>query len=76
LPDVTYRVVNLKLFGKYAVQKDSDVRIDLVHQSAKLDEWTWGNNGTPFTYSDGSTVSLQPNQIMNYVGASYIVKFR
>jgi hypothetical protein len=76
LPDVTYRLVSLKLFGKYAVRKDSDVRVDVVHQNAKLDEWTWGSNGTPFTYSDNSTVSMQPNQSVNFVGASYILKFR
>jgi len=76
LPNVTYRVTSLKLFGKYAVKKDADVRVDLVHQKARLDEWTWGNNGTPFTYSDNTTVSTQPNQCLTFIGASYVYKFR
>jgi MtrB/PioB family decaheme-associated outer membrane protein len=76
LPDVTYRATILKLFGKYALQKNADIRVDLVHQRAKLDEWTWGYNGTPFTYSDNTTVSMQPSQNVTFLGASYIYKFR
>jgi len=76
LPNATYRVTSLKLFGKYAVKKDADVRVDLVHQNAKLDEWTWGSNGTPFTYSDNTTVTVQPNQSLTFFGASYVYKFR
>ncbi len=76
MPDVTYRVTSLKLFGKYALRKNSDIRVDLVHQNVKLDEWTWGNNGTPFAYSDNTTVSMQPNQNVTFLGASYVYKFR
>jgi MtrB/PioB family decaheme-associated outer membrane protein len=76
LPDVTYRVTSLKLFGKYSLEKNSDIRVDLIHQNAKLDEWTWGYNGTPFAYSDNTTVSMQPNQSVTFLGASYVYKFR
>ncbi len=76
LPDATYRMTSLKLFGKYALQKNADIRVDLVHQSAKLDEWSWGYNGIPFAYSDNTTVSMQQNQNVTYLGARYIYKFR
>ncbi len=76
LPDVTYRMTQLKLFGKYALKKNTDIRVDLVHQSTKLDEWTWGYDGTPFAYSDNTTISMQPNQNVTFLGASYIYKFR
>lgn len=76
LPDVTYRVTSLKLFGKYSLKKDADVRVDLVHQNATLDEWTWGNNGQAFTYTDNTTVSMQPHQCVTFLGASYVYKFR
>jgi MtrB/PioB family decaheme-associated outer membrane protein len=76
LPDVTYRVTTMKLYGKYAVKKNADVRVDLLHQRAKLDEWTWGYNGTPFAYSDNTTVTMQPNQRVTFLGASYVYKFR
>ena len=73
LPDVTYRMTKLKLFGKYAMEKNADIRVDLVRQSVKFDEWTWG---LPFAYSDNSTVSMQQSQNVTFLGASYIYKFR
>lgn len=76
LPDVTYRLINLKFFAKYALNNGAEIRADLIHQDAKLDEWTWANNGTPFTYSDNTSVSLQPNQSVTFLGASYVYKFR
>jgi MtrB/PioB family decaheme-associated outer membrane protein len=76
LPDVTYRVTTLKLYGKYAVKKNAGVRVDMVYQKAKIDKWTWGYNGTPFTYSDNTTVTMQPNQGVTFLGASYVYKFR
>jgi hypothetical protein len=76
LADINYRVASLKLFGKYALEKNADVRLDLFHQSANLGEWTWANNGTAFAYSDNSTVSLQPNQDVTFVGVSYIYKLK
>jgi len=76
LPDVTYRVTSLKLYGKYALQKNADIRVNLVNQNVQFDEWTWGANGIPFAYSDNITVSMQPNQNVTFLGASYIYKFR
>ncbi|TRZ68510.1 MAG: MtrB/PioB family decaheme-associated outer membrane protein [Rhodocyclaceae bacterium] len=76
LPDVRYRLTNLKFFGKYALEKDADIRVDLVHQRAKLDEWTWANGGVPFAYSDNSSVTLQTAQNVTYLGARYIYKLK
>ena len=76
LPDVRYRLTNLKFFGKYALEKDADIRIDLVHQRAKLDEWTWAYGGIPFAYSDNSSVTLQASQNVSYLGATYIYKLK
>ncbi len=76
LPDVTYRLINLKLYAKFALKNGADIRVDLVHQDARLDEWTWGNNGTPFAYSDNTSVWMQPNQSVTFLGASYVYKFR
>jgi MtrB/PioB family decaheme-associated outer membrane protein len=75
LPDVTYRVTNLKLYGEYALKKNSSIRADMIYQSAKINEWTWENNGIPFAYSDNTTVSMQQNQNVVFVGASYVIRF-
>lgn len=76
LPDVRYRQTSLKFFGKYAMDKDADIRVDLVHQRAKLDEWTWGYGGVPFAFNDNSSVNLQPSQNVTYLGATYIYKLK
>ncbi|HEY5579945.1 MAG TPA: MtrB/PioB family decaheme-associated outer membrane protein [Rhodoferax sp.] len=72
LPDVVYRQTALKLFGKYALEKGSSVRVDLVHQRVSVNDWAWGNNGAQFAYSDGTTVSQNPNQTVSFIGVTYI----
>lgn len=76
LPDVVYRLTALKLFGKYAVDKNSDVRFALIHQRARLNEWSWDNNGVPFAYSDNTTVSMNPNQNVTFFGVNYIYRWQ
>lgn len=76
LPDVTYQLLRLKLFGEYRVDKQSSVRLDLVHQRTKFNEWTWSYNGTPFFYNDNTTLSAKENQSVTYFGASYVYRYR
>ena len=76
LPDVSYRMTMLKLFGKLALNASSDLRVDLVHQNVKFNEWTWGYAGVPFAYSDNTTLSMRPNQNVTYLGVKYVYKLR
>ncbi len=76
LPEVAYDEFRLRLFGKYALEKNADLRVDVVHFRARLDEWTWGYGGVPFAYSDNTTVSFDTKQHVTFVGASYIYKWR
>ncbi|WP_325329155.1 MtrB/PioB family decaheme-associated outer membrane protein [Sulfuricella sp.] len=76
LPDVVYRQSRLNLFGKYALEKNADIRVDFIHQRTKLDEWTWGYNGVPFAYSDNATVALNQNQNVTFAGVRYIYKLK
>jgi MtrB/PioB family decaheme-associated outer membrane protein len=75
LPDNSYRATILKLWGTFALDKKSDVRLDLVQQWADYNDWTWGYNGVPFTYSDNTTLSIQPTQNVTFLGVRYIYKF-
>jgi MtrB/PioB family decaheme-associated outer membrane protein len=75
LPDAAFRQRGLKLFGKYALKKTADLRFELGHQRVKFSEWQWSNNGVPFVYADNSTVSMQQNQNVSYVGLTYLCKF-
>jgi MtrB/PioB family decaheme-associated outer membrane protein len=76
LPDVVLKKTTLAVFGNYAMAKNSDIRVDVVHQQTKLDEWVWGYNGVPFTYADNTTVSQKQTQSVTFIGARYIYKFK
>ena len=75
-PDETYRSTVLKLYGKYALDKASDIQVDLIHQNLAYDQWAWGNGGVPFSYTDNSTVSMQPVQNVTFIGVRYSYKFK
>jgi len=76
LPDIVFRQTTLKLFGRYELNKRSELRLDLVHQRSTWTDWAWGYNGVPFTYSDGTTVSQQPRQSVTFLGLSYVYRWR
>ena len=76
LPDVVFRQTALKLFGKYDLDKGASVRLDVLHQRSSLDDWAWGYNGVPFTFSDGSTVMQKPAQNVSFIGVTYIYQLQ
>lgn len=76
LPDTIFRVTRLNFFSKYALDKNSGLRLDLIHQRAKYDDWAWSYAGVPFTFSDNTTVSSQQKQNVTFVGVSYLYKFQ
>lgn len=71
LPDVVYRQLSWRAFGEYALDRRSSIRVDLSHQRSTLRDWTWGYNGVPFVYSDGTTVWQSPTQSLSLVGIAY-----
>lgn len=75
-PDETYRSTVLKLYAKYVLDKASGIQVDLIHQRVKYDQWVWGSGGVPFAYTDNSTVSMQPNQQVTYLGVKYVYRFK
>jgi MtrB/PioB family decaheme-associated outer membrane protein len=74
LPNITYKTAKLNLFSVYEVDKKSAIKVNLVYQEFKNDDWQWGYNGVPFVYSDNTTVS-NPNQSVTFLGVSYLLKF-
>ncbi len=76
LPDVTYRQTALKLFGNYALDKRSAVRLDFVHQRTNANDWAWNYNGVPLTYSDGTTLNQKQSQSVNFVGITYVYQWK
>ncbi len=76
LPDIVYRRMELRLFGTYAFSERSTFRVDGAYQRLTYDDWGFAYGGTPFLYSDNSTVYLQPDQNVGYLGVSYIYSWK
>ena len=76
LPNIVYRQTSLKFFGRYALDKQSSVRVDFVHQRSSYNDWAWGYNGVPFTYSDGTTVSQKQDQSVSVIGVTYTYQWQ
>lgn len=76
VPDVTYRKALFSVFGMYTLNKVSDLRLDVVYQKAKYDDWVWGTATTPFIYADNTTVRQQVDQSVTFVGVTYMYRFR
>jgi hypothetical protein len=76
LPDITFRQTTLKLFGKYTLNKQSAVRVELGHQRSKWNDWAWNFNGTPFVFSDGTIVNRNPTQKVSFIAVTYIYRWQ
>jgi len=80
VPDIISTSTRIKLFAEYALQKNADLRIDLIHERWKSDDWTWRfSNGANFQYgtaTDGTTVIVDPKQNATFAGIRYIYKFQ
>lgn len=67
LPEITTRNTRLQLFAKYAMQKNSDVRVDYIHDRFSTNDWTWST----WTYTDGTRMLQNPVQKVHFLGVSY-----
>lgn len=76
LPPITYLNRKVNLYGIYDLDKQSAVRVNLVYQEFKTDDWQWGYNGVPYVYSDNTTVNSNLNQSLTFLGVTYIYKFQ
>lgn len=79
-PDIASKLTKLSIFSTYALDKQSDLRLDLIHERWETNDWTWTYaNGTDYAYStanDGTTISANPRQNSTFVGIRYIYKFQ
>lgn len=78
LPQVKYTLLRANLYGEYAINKASTIRLDYIYHRTFFNEWTWEGigNGFPFVFSDNTTVSAQQKQSVSFLGARYIYKFQ
>jgi MtrB/PioB family decaheme-associated outer membrane protein len=80
LPDIKNELVRFKLYAIYALQKNSDIRIDYIHERWETNDWTWlFADGSRFTYgttTDGTQVFQAPKQNADFIGLRYIHRFQ
>lgn len=78
-PDIESIVTRIKLSATYTLKKNADIKVDLIHERWKTNDWTWQfADGTPFTYgatTDGTQVITKAKQTSNFLGIRYIYKF-
>lgn len=72
LPTIVYRQARVTLFGKYAIDKQSAIRVKFTYDQARWNDWAYGYNGVPYVYSDGTTVNRKEDQSVSFIGVSYI----
>jgi len=76
LPDIKFQQTELRLFGKYALAKNSALRLDAIYQHTRYNDWSYEFSGVPYTFGDNTTVSLQQDQNVVYLGISYVYSWR
>ena len=72
LPDIVYRQTVLKMFGKYELEKNSSLRLDVIYQQAAVSDWTW----VSYAYSDGTTVKQNATQNVGFIGLTYTYQWQ
>lgn len=80
-PDIYSKALRLNLFADYALQKDADLRFNVIHEKWETDDWQWKyRTDLPYQYgatgTDGTTVISKPKQDATFVGVRYVYKFR
>jgi MtrB/PioB family decaheme-associated outer membrane protein len=82
-PEVTNRLTRIKFNADYPVQKTAEIRLSVIHEKWKTDDWTWmmfpASGPAPWPYgtdpADGTTVISDPSQNSTFVGIRYVYKF-
>ena len=71
VPDVSYDRMVTKLTARYALQKNTGMRVQYVRDRFSTNDWTWDN----WTYTDGSRVLANSQQTVNFLGVSGYYNF-
>ncbi len=72
VPDFSTKLTKLNLFAKYAVKKDTSIRVNYVYDRFETDDWSWSN----WTYPDGTRVLASPIQKTHFLGVVLDYRFR
>lgn len=76
LPNINTRVTTFKLTGKYSLDRQTGIRVFYIHDRYRTDDWTWANWTYTAATDGGTTVRQNPNQKVDFLGASFYYEFR
>lgn len=81
-PDITNKMLRLKAFAQYPMQKNADIRFNFIYEKWRTDDWTWmflpASGPTPFVYgttTDGTSVFAEQKQHSVFGGVRYTYRF-
>lgn len=66
VPNIATELSNMRLFARYALRKNLSLHLDYILNRFKTNEWTWDH----WTYTDGSRLTQDIDQIINFIGLS------
>lgn len=66
VPNITFQLNRLRLFTNYAIQRNVGLRLDYILDYFKTNEWTWNR----WTYTDGTRLTQDTKQLVNFLGLS------
>lgn len=66
VPNISFQQGRWNLFARYALKKNVGLRLDYILDYFKTNEWTWKG----WTYTDGTRLSQDQNQWVNFLGLS------
>jgi MtrB/PioB family decaheme-associated outer membrane protein len=72
LPDVKYKYWQFNLWGNYVLDENSGIRADWIYTKYDNDDWAWDG----WDYLGGTTVNLEDDEDVNFVGVSFYHKWR
>ena len=72
VPSIYTQIFDLKLTAKYALQKNMGFRFNYIYNRFQTNDWTWNN----FTFGDGTVVTQNQNQVVNFFGLAYYLTFQ
>lgn len=71
LPDVDYKQTMLRLFGRYALNRNMGIRLDYIYDRWSTNDWSW----TTWRYVDGTVIVQDPKQTVHFIGVTFNYRY-
>jgi MtrB/PioB family decaheme-associated outer membrane protein len=72
--NVNTQIFDVKLSAKYAIKNNMGFRFNYIYNRFTTNDWTWNNWIYPSP--DGTKVTQDPNQVVNFFGLAYYYTFQ